>query len=175
MAVATSPIIPKDGVLTFADATGSPITWAVVYEDGDFSIGEIEEGDYEHEVFWDRHEPYSVRKTKKKIYEWSFTAHLVAFTDSHASPVGNALDVVRFKGAFLSAISTGGASNAKGDAALLQLTWATERTDFGGTADGSMVLKYNRLSASIQEGTPSTITISGKSIPFSTDHFTIAT
>lgn len=170
MTVATSPIIPKDGVLTFADSTGSPITFAVVYEEGDFSISGIEEGDYEIEIFYDRHEPYSARKVRKKIYEWSFTAHLVAFTDS----TGNMLDVVRFAGAFSAAISTGGAT-ARGDAKLIQLTWAAERTDYGGTADGSWVLKYNRITADIQEGIPTTITISGRNIPFSTDYMTIAT
>jgi hypothetical protein len=169
MAVATSPIIPKDGTLTIADGTGSPITWTAVYEDGDFSISDLEEGDYETELFYDRHEPYSMRKVKRKVYEWSFTCHLVAFTDS----AGNALDVVRFAGAFASAISTGGASNAKGDAKLLQLTWATERSDYGGTGDGSWVMKYNRLKASIAEGVPTKITITGMSIPFSTDYMTI--
>lgn len=170
MAVATSPIIPKDGTLTFADATGTPITFAVVYEDGDFSMSGFEEGDSEVEIFFDRGEPYSARKVSKKVQEFSFTAHLVALTDS----AGNLLDVVRFAGAFASAVSTSGAINARGDAKTLQLTWSVERSDYGGTSDDTLVMKYCRITADIQEGVPSKITINGKMIPFSTDYMTIS-
>lgn len=43
MGLAAVPIIPRDGILTIKDGAGSPLSYAIPYTDGDFSMSGLVE------------------------------------------------------------------------------------------------------------------------------------
>jgi hypothetical protein len=159
MALATIPIIPRDGTITLADATGSPITCTVVYEDGDASITGLRQGQFSQEVFRDRGLFYGARNVQEEEVEISFSAHVVAFTDATEKLLS---DAVRKTGAFASGVSQLGAN---ADVWALKVTFAAERTNYGASADTSVAFTYVRdMSVDFAEGVPSKFTFKGKAM-----------
>ena len=62
MAINSVPVVPRDGTITVSDATGSPITLTVQYEDGDFQVGPLRESNMTTQAFFDRGIEFGVRK-----------------------------------------------------------------------------------------------------------------
>lgn len=169
MALAAVPIIPRDGVLTIKDGAGTPLSYAIPYTDGDFSLNGIVEDQVEVQVFQNRGQNYAFRKVSDQNLEFSFTAHAHAILGD--GTLAGLYDVLAKKGVWASATSTLPA--ASGDAFCVSLTFAAERSNFGATTDASVVLKYCRLAGDFQEGVPSTFSFSGTAYKFSTDYLTI--
>ena len=158
MTMAANPLIPNDGVITIEDGAATPLSVIVKYEDGDFSLSDIAEGNSDVQLFLDRGVPYSLRKTTKKVLKVSFSCHAVALGDGS---VGNPLDAIRKKGAWAAATSTFGDASST-DAHCVRIKWVGERTDFNATADAHVYLEKVRITSSFAEGTPGKLSFEGE-------------
>lgn len=146
----------RDGTLVFADGTTpTPISLTVQYEAGDFSIDSLNEGLVDTTAYLDRGEFATLRKTNRVFPSFSFTAHLTDLSDATEKTI---YDLARKTGAWASAVSTLGAN---ADAFTVKLTFTIEGTNFGDSADHTMVLNDCRVTVSISEGDPSSFSVSG--------------
>lgn len=170
MSNAANPIVPKDGILTITDGTGTPLSFEVAYEDGDFQVGPLMPGQWRRQEYKDRGVPYAVRKVEKMSIPFSFTCHAVGIIgDGSTALIG---DVALKLGVWASAVSKIAA--AAGDADLYQLVWTAERSSLGATADSSVTLKYCEFTIDIAEGDPTKINVTGIGYALSTDFLTVA-
>lgn len=145
----------RDGTLVFADNTGTPLTLPIVFEAGDFSIDNLNEGLVETTAYLDRGEFATLRKTNRVFPSFSFTAHQTDLSDATDKLL---YDLARKTGAFASAVSTLGAS---ADAMTYKLTFTVEGTAFGDSADHTMVLNDCRITLSFSEGDPNSFSVAG--------------
>ena len=145
----------RDGTLTFTDNTGTPLSMAIVYEAGDFSIDNLNEGLVETTAYLDRGEFATLRKTNRVFPSFSFTAHMTDLSDATDKLL---YDLARKTGAWASAVSTLGAN---ADAMTYKLTFTVEGTNFGDSADHTMVLNDCRITLSFSEGDPNSFSVSG--------------
>ncbi len=145
----------RDGTLTFADNTGTPLTLPIVYEAGDFSIDNLNEGLVETTAYLDRGEFATLRKTNRVFPSFSFTAHMTDISDATDKLL---YDLARKTGAFASAVSTLGAN---ADAMTYKLTFTVEGTNFGDSADHTMILNDCRITLSFSEGDPNSFSVAG--------------
>ncbi|TXH41152.1 MAG: hypothetical protein E6Q97_38110 [Desulfurellales bacterium] len=169
MSISATPIIPRDGVLTIKDGAGTPLSYAIPYSDGDFSLSGLVEDQTTVQSFRNRGRTYAIRKVEDQDLEFSFTCHAHAILGDGAT--AGLYDVLGKKGVWAAATSTLPA--AAGDAFCVSLTFTAERSNLGATSDASVVLKYCRISGDFQEGVPSTFSISGTAYAYSTDYLTI--
>ena len=145
----------RDGTLTFTDNTGTPLSLPIVYEAGDFSIDNLNEGLVETTAYLDRGEFATLRKTNRVFPSFSFTAHMTDLSDATDKLL---YDLARKTGAWSAAVSTLGAN---ADAMTYKLTWVCEGTNFGDTLDHTLVMNDCRVTLSISEGDPNSFSVSG--------------
>lgn len=145
----------RDGTLVFADNTGTPITMPIVYEAGDFSIDNLNEGLVETTAYLDRGEFATLRKTNRVFPSFSFTAHMTDISDATDKLL---YDLARKTGAWAAAVSTLGAN---ADAMTYKLTFTVEGTNFGDSADHTLVLNDCRITLSFSEGDPNSFSVAG--------------
>ena len=145
----------RDGTLVFADNTGTPLTLPIVYEAGDFSIDNLNEGLVETTAYLDRGEFATLRKTNRVFPSFSFTAHMTDLSDNTDKLL---YDLARKTGAFASAVSTLGAN---ADAMTYKLTFTVEGTNFGDSADHTLILNDCRITLSFSEGDPNSFSVAG--------------
>lgn len=169
MSLSNTPILSRDGVLTIKDGAGTPLSYAIAYTDGDFSLSGLVEDQTTVQSFRNRGRTYAVRKVEDQDLEFSFTAHAHAILGD--GTIAGFFDVIAKKGVWAAATSTLPA--AAGDAFCVSLTFTAERSNLGATSDASVVLKYCRISGDFQEGVPSTFSISGTAYCLSTDYLTV--
>tara|TARA_R100000808_G_scaffold21968_1_gene47612 strand:+ start:933 stop:1403 length:471 start_codon:yes stop_codon:yes gene_type:complete len=139
-----SPRIPRDGTITVEDDSGTPISYTVLYEDGDYKGPEMMEDQSDIAEFYDRQELYAIRKTQRKSAAFSFSAHL---TDVEGWKLKDAFSKT---GAYSSGVST---SASYGDVWTVKVTW----TD--GTL--SQVLPHCHGKVTFSEGEPGKVEVSG--------------
>lgn len=169
MSNAATPFVPKDGKITIADNTGTPKTLIIPYEDGDLQISGLEASQQTHQEFRARGKVYSVRTVEDRPIEFTFTCHATQFLSDGTT--ATPFDVAMKLGVWSSATTM---SPNTGDAFLVKVTWTGERSDFGATADNTVVYKYCRLEVDFAEGIPGKFTIKGTAYNFSTDAYTYA-
>lgn len=157
MALFSEAMVPRDGTITLSDATGTPISMDVTYEDGDFTWDGMEEGYYNIEVFKDRGVPYSARKTDVQDLTWGFSAHATDFTDATEKTL---MDACRKAGAWAAGVSKLGAN---ADVWALQVKFTVERSNYGGT-DNYVQIAKNRLNCGFAEGVPGKFSVKGRAI-----------
>lgn len=145
----------RDGTLVFADNTGTPLTLPIQYEAGDFSIDNLNEGLVETTAYLDRGEFATLRKTNRVFPSFSFTAHMTDISDATDKLL---YDLARKTGAFAAAVSTLGAN---ADAMTYKLTFTVEGTNFGDSADHTMILNDCRITLSFSEGDPNSFSVAG--------------
>jgi len=145
----------RDGTLVFADNTGTPLTLPIQYEAGDFSIDNLNEGLVETTAYLDRGEFATLRKTNRVFPSFSFSAHMSDLSDNTDKLL---YDLARKTGAFASAVSTLGAN---ADAMTYKLTFTVEGTNFGDSADHTMILNDCRITLSFSEGDPNSFSVAG--------------
>lgn len=155
MALATAPVIPKDGELKFYDGAGTPLVFTLAYEDGDLQVSGINKGQKTVQAFKSRGSTYALRAVEDQDLEVQFSAHLVGLTDGTDGAI---MDIVRRTGTWASATST---SSTKGDVYTVKMVWTADTTALGATADSSLTMHYVHLSADLSEGTPGKISIKG--------------
>jgi hypothetical protein len=170
MADKAFPIIPKDGKITIYDGAGSPLSYEVVYEDGDFNAPELAEGFEEVIEFEDRGTVYAARKAGRKSQDFSFSCHALRFKRDGSGNT-HITDVVLKQGAWSAATSTAADYS---DAHMVKLVFSAERSDFGESVDTSITLKHCHLRAGFAEGTPGKFSISGRVYQFASDSIAVA-
>ena len=170
MSNAANPLIPKDGAWSFADAAGSPLSFALLYEDGDASIAGFTASQFDVEEFYSRGRFYAARKTKQRPLDVSFTCHAVGIIgDGTTALIG---DVALRAKLWASATST--LPTAAGDAFCVSATWRGERSDYGASSDTITSMKYLHIdSMDFSEGIPGKLAIKAKLYTYSNDYLTI--
>ena len=158
MALISTPIIPRDGTLLIEDATGTPIALTVQYEDGDFSIDGFQQSNMAVVSFKDRGVFYAHRKSEEEEVNFTFSAHATDWADATEKTV---VDVFNKTGAFSAGVSTLGAN---ADVWAVKLTFTAEQTNYGASADGTIVLSYCVAKVSFAEGLPGKFTIAGRAL-----------
>jgi hypothetical protein len=168
MAFAAVPIVPTDGQLVISDATGTPLTVTVTYEEGNFSFTGMNQGVMDTVVFMDRGRPYSMRKEKNRPIPFSFTCHAI----SMVGDPGNAC----FKlGTWAGATSTLATSAGGSEVFCVKLVYTAERTNFGGTTDSTATFLICRITdVDFSEGVPGTFTIKGEAYVFADSDIVLA-
>jgi hypothetical protein len=145
----------RDGTLTFSDNSSPPLALPVVYEVGDFKLDNMNEGLVETTAYLDRGEFATLRKTNRVFPTFSFTAHMTDLSDATDKLL---YDLSRKTGAWSAAVSTLGAN---ADAMTYKLTWTCEGTNFGDSADHTLVMNDCRVKIDIGEGDPNSFAVSG--------------
>lgn len=171
MADKNFPAIPKDGTITIYDGAGSPLSYEVTYEDGDFSAPEMAEGFEEIVEFEDRGTVYAARKTGRKSQDFSFSCHAIRFARDASGSNTQILDVILKLNAWSAATSTAATYS---DAHMVKLVFKSERSDLGETNDSTITLKFCHLRAGFQEGVPGKFSISGRAYMFTADAIAVA-
>lgn len=146
-----------DGTITLRDATGSPISVTVKYDNADFSIENLREDLREVVAYQSRGALTSLRHTTRVFPTFSFSAQMAEFSAATAVSLS---DAVLRNGAFAAAVSTAtGGANA--DVYCLDVVITEEGTNFGDSSDHTFTLGSCHMTLSYNQGDPNTFTISG--------------
>jgi hypothetical protein len=163
MALNTAPIIASDGTILVND--GAALAYTVAYEEGDFSISGMREGDYSVELFRDRGDIFAARKIQQEPVSVSFSAILTEVHDGTEQTFADVFTKAPL-GSWASATSM---LAAAGDvwACKVTLTIDSSAAGAGGEAGQTIVLEhFIPESVDISEGTPAKVSVSGMAIPF---------
>ena len=132
-----------DGQITLIDGTGSPNTFVVDFEDGDFSFSDDKT---ERIVMRDRGSIVGLRKGDDAVASFQFSTYMRDFTDSGALTI---CDVIDKTGAASGWASTGGTGVEQ---YLLNVEIESEGTGHGDTGDHQLTLTKCFLTWSFGEG-----------------------
>lgn len=145
----------RDGAIILKDGTGTPIAVTIEFESGDFSISGLSaNSNTEVTTYLDRGSLGSVRLTSQSFPTWSFSAHMVEFSDAVTKTLW---DAVNKTGAFASAVSTITNSDVFGLDCVINI----EGTTLGEATDHTLTLVGNRITLDFSEGDPNSFTING--------------
>ena len=145
----------RDGQIILKDGTGTPIAVTIEFESGDFSISGLAANAHtEVTTYLDRGSLGSVRLTSQSFPTWSFTCHMVEFSDAVTKTVW---DAVNKTGTFAAAISTITNSDVYGLDCVINI----EGTTLGEATDHTLTLVGNRITLDFAEGDPNSFTING--------------
>lgn len=153
MALSTIPLMVGDGSLQWSDASATPISITVGHAGGGISISGITHSDSEVVEIQSRDGTLVGLRTKKKAQRATFSFELY-FEDASDATDPTVLDAIRGQGAWASAVST---STALGDAMTFDLTLTVTYDSTSHTVK----MEDCWFEASITEGEPSTISMSG--------------
>lgn len=175
MALSEIGIVPSDGSVTFSD--GAALSFVAPYEDGNLSFGGVRYQMREVEDYWARDNYIGSRLRRNLPLEFQFDAMFVGWTDAAAATLHN---IVYRSGLWVAAASTlpavagGGPASVVNSVWACQLVFAAERTNFGGTGDASVTMKYCVLEEAFAEGGPAKLSIKGSLKPYSNDYLVFA-
>lgn len=146
-----------DGSITLADGTGTPVTLAVAFTEGDFSVDNITSDNKSREVnaYEARGVVTSLRRGKRVFPTCSFSCQLADYSDATERTV---LDFIRKKGSYASNVST---TQALGDVYTLNATLTIEGTDLTDPSDHTIVISDAHFVAEFAEGEPNKLTLTG--------------
>jgi hypothetical protein len=145
----------RDGQIILKDGTGTPIAVTIAFESGDFSISGLSaNANTEVTTYLDRGSLGSVRLTSQTFPTWSFTCHMVEFSDGTDKTVW---DAVNKTGTFAAAVSTITNSDVYGLDCVINI----EGTTLGEATDHTLTLVGNRITLDFAEGDPNSFTING--------------
>jgi hypothetical protein len=145
----------RDGAIILKDGTGTPIAVTIEFESGDFSISGLSaNANTEVTTYLDRGSLGSVRLTSQTFPTWSFTCHMVEFSDAVTKTVWDAINKT---GTFAAAVSTITNSDVYGLDCVINI----EGTTLGEATDHTLTLVGNRITLDFSEGDPNSFTING--------------
>lgn len=145
----------RDGQLVLKDGTGTPIAVTIQFESGDFSISGLSaNSNTEVTTYLDRGALGSVRLTSQTFPTWSFSAHMVEFSDATEKTLW---DAVNKTGTFASAVSTITNSDVYGLDCVINI----EGSSLGEATDHTLTLVGNRITLDFSEGDPNSFTVNG--------------
>lgn len=145
MALSTLPMIARDGTIAFQDATGTPITVTLDYEDGNLAIEDLGHLHRERLELYDRDDLAALRYGRRRPIPFSFSCYPKGLTDATVKLI---TDLIMRTGAWAASVSTRGANE---EVYTYQMTYTIERTNFGGTADNTVTLKHVHMTMSLKE------------------------
>jgi hypothetical protein len=145
----------RDGKITIKDGTGTPLTYEVTYEPGDFTLTDPR---YNYTTVLDRGEVGAsaggVRKTNKEPGSFSFSGYLLVATDSNDL---NLIDAIKGTGAAAAWVSTGSVAF---DRTLRTVVFEMEGSTPDG-ADSVFTCTLCAMEVTINEGELTTINVEG--------------
>ena len=145
----------RDGQLILKDGTGTPIAVTIQFETGDFSISGLSaNSNTEVTTYLDRGTLGSVRLVSQSFPSWSFSAHMVEFSDAVEKTLW---DAVNKTGTFAAAVSTITNSDVYGLDCVINI----EGTSLGEATDHTLTLVGNRITLDFSEGDPNSFTVNG--------------
>lgn len=150
----------RDGTIQLKDGTGTPVTLTASIEEGNLKLSGLTHTSksYERSIYEDRGEFATVRKTKRKYPQVSFSVHLTDISDATA---GTIIDFFLKQGQYSTNVSTLGSTTGLEYAINIILT--VEGTDLGDATDHSITMSDVICDdCSIEEGDPDTVNFSGR-------------
>ena len=155
MAYSTLPKTRRDGVITLKDATGTPITLEIAYEEGNLTFDTPKAA---QTVIRDRGTITTVRKgDDEPAATGSFSAFFRQFTDG--SEAGSLLDFINKTGHYSSNVSTGSSGTPFVEFYCVDLEYEVDAGALGDTETHKATLAACVCTASFTEGDPSSFTI----------------
>ena len=143
------------GSITIKDGTGSPLTVAADFDQGDFSVSGLMANLKESAVYQTRGVVRSVRHTERSFPSISFTALMSEFSDASG---GTMLNMIAGTAPFAARVSTLGAS---ADVITFDVVIVIEGTDLGDSADATLTFEDVALAVDYTGGDPSQFSVSG--------------
>jgi len=131
-----------DGEITIRDGTGSPNTFVVAFEDGDFSFSDDKT---ERIVMRDRGTIVGLRKGDDSVATFSFSVYQTDWTDSSTLNICDVIDKTDSASAWT---STGGSGFEQ---YLLDVIVKVEGSDHGDSGDHKLTLTKCHLSWNFSE------------------------
>lgn len=141
----------RDGKITIKDGAGTPLTFEVSYEPGDFQLTDPR---YNYTTVYDRGEIVGVRKTTKEPGSFSFSAYLRAATDATDL---NLIDVIKATNSASAWATTGTVAY---DRDLRTVVFELEGTTPDG-ADSVFTCTLCGFEINIAEGELTTVSVEG--------------
>ena len=142
-----------DGSITLRDGTGTPVTLTVPFTTGDFSASGISQTQREVIAYETRGTLNSVRYTTRTFITGSFTAHFTNYTGATGDSV---FAFVNKLAPYASNVTT---LTGPAEVYAVDITLTTEGTNFGDSADHTIVLTKCACTVDVAEGEPNTVTI----------------
>jgi len=145
----------RDATVLFQDGTTpTPLAVTLSLESGDFALTGLNQGNTEATTYLDRGELGSVRLTSRTFPTFSVSCHMADLSDATDKLIWDAINKT---GAFSAALSTITGSDVYG----LKVTLTIEGTNFGDTADHTIVMVGCHCTIDFSEGDPNSFSISG--------------
>lgn len=143
-----------DGSITLKDGTGTPVTLAVQFTNGDFTVDGMQESDRAPIAYETRGALVSLRKGARSYPTGSFSGMMTAFTDATHKTL---YDWVNKRGSYSANIST---TTAMGDVHTSDIVLTVEGTNLGDSANHVLTLEDCHISMGMSEGEPNTFSLS---------------
>ena len=143
-----------DGSIVVNDGTGSPVTLAVPFTQGDLALDNLMQGGRGVQAYQTRGVFHSLRLTGVEFPTLNFSAMLADLSDATD---GTLVDFVLKQNSYSGNIST----LAGSDTYCVDVVLTIEGTDVGDAADHTITLTDVHFTMAIAEGEPDTVTLSG--------------
>jgi len=158
VALNTIPYIPADGQIVVTD--GAALSYTIAYEEGDFSISGMKDGDASTELFSDRGDFFAARQVQQEAVSVSFSCMATEFYDGTDDTF---LDAFLKTGAWGSATSVVGT----GDVHAVKVVLTCDTSGITGGSSGTLAINhFIPCDVSFSEGVPGKFSVSGRGIPF---------
>ena len=154
MAYSIVPKAKKDGKITFQDATGTPVTLEVAYEEGNFSF---EKPVRDEIIVRDRGTITTVRMADEQPITGSFNFYMREFTD--AVNAGSIQDFITGTGFYNANVSTGTSAGVYVEHYAVDIEYEVEGTAFNDGADHKATFSKAVCVLSFAEGDPNAYTL----------------
>jgi len=155
VAYSTLPKTRRDGVITLSDATGTPVTLEIAYEEGNVTFDTPKAA---QTVIRDRGTITTVRKgDDEPSATGSFSAYFRQFTDG--AEAGSILDFINKTGFYSSNVSTGNSGTPYVEFYCIDIQYQVDATSLTDTETHEATLSKCVCTASFTEGDPSSFTI----------------
>ena len=156
MAVSTVTKNWTAGSVTLRDGTSSPVSLALDFDNGDFSISGLAKSLREVSKYERRGSFQTAALAARTYPTGSFTAQMTQF--SEASGTGTIADFILQQAAYSANVSTLGSGTAL--PYTIDIVFAVEGTNFGDSADHTFTLTDCRTTFDFSEGDPNAYSIS---------------
>lgn len=140
------------GSIALADGTGTPLTATLRFDQADFSLSGVGPNLRNVNAYQSRATLHSLRQTDIAFPTGSFSCMLSEFSESGT---GTFLDLILGQGAHSARVST---TSSIGDVMTFDLTFTMEGTDYGDSADHTIIMEDVHIVVDFSEGDPNTLT-----------------
>lgn len=141
-----------DGTLTIKDGTGTPVSLAIPFSVGDFTLSGVQQQQNNVVAYETRGDLHSVRHSTRTYPTGSFSVMLADYSDATERTV---LDFLRKSGSYSGNIST----LTPTEVYAVDLVWTVEGTDLGDPSDHVATMTDCVCTLDLAEGEPNTLTV----------------